>query len=143
MRGLLFIGLISGYCAGSFVVYVCCCCRGFGVRVDELELVAVVWDELVCVARWLFLNGLISGGGGGYCVESFGCFVNMVGGYCVGSFVVCVFVTFQGQVERQAFVPKPLSLCNKVQSINLSLFLSLSLPEGWIKKKSIVLIPLL
>ena len=54
----------------------------------------------------------------------------------------------QGQVERQAFVPKPLSLCNKVQSINLSLFLSLSLPEGWIKKKkyctySITLIPLI
>ena len=66
---------------------VCCCCRGFGVRVDELEVVGVVWDEVVCVARLLFLNGLILGG---YCVVSFGCFVNMVGGYCVGSFVRCV-----------------------------------------------------
>ena len=28
---------------------VCCCCRGFGVRVDELELVSVVWAEMVCV----------------------------------------------------------------------------------------------
>ena len=28
---------------------------------------------------------------------------------------------FQGQVERQAFAPKPLSLCNKVQSINQSI----------------------
>ena len=41
---------------------VCCCCRGFGVRVDELEVVGVVWDEVVCVARLLFLNGLILGG---------------------------------------------------------------------------------
>ena len=42
MWGLLFIGLIGGYCVGSFVVCVCCCCRGSGVRVDELELVGVV-----------------------------------------------------------------------------------------------------
>ena len=70
----------------------CCCCRGFGVRVDELQLVGVVWDEVVCVARWLFLNGLVlgDGGGGRDCVMSFGCFVNMMGGYCVGSFVRCV-----------------------------------------------------
>ena len=43
---------------GSFVVCVCCCCRGFGVWVDELELVRVVWG-VKCVARWLFLNELI------------------------------------------------------------------------------------
>ena len=50
MWGLLFIGLTGGYCVGYFVVCVCvcCCCRGFGVRVDELELVGVVWDEVVC-----------------------------------------------------------------------------------------------
>ena len=35
---------------------VCCCCRGFGVQIDEL--VGVVWDEVVCV-DW--------GGGGGLC----------------------------------------------------------------------------
>ena len=62
MWGLLFIGFIGGYCVGSFVVCVLLLSGFFGVRVDELELVAVVWDELVCVARWLFLNGLILGG---------------------------------------------------------------------------------
>ena len=53
----------------------------------ELEPVGVVWAEVVCVARCLFLNGLILGD---YCVVSFGCFVNWVGGYCMGSFVRCV-----------------------------------------------------
>ena len=50
---------------------VCCCCRGFGVRVDELELVGVVW-RVRCVAGWLFLNGLIwrGKGGGGVIVWS-------------------------------------------------------------------------
>ena len=43
---------------GSFVVFVLLL-SGFGVRVDEPELVGVVWDEVVCVARWLSLNGLI------------------------------------------------------------------------------------
>ena len=57
-----------------------------GVRVVELVLVGVVWGEVVCVAKCLFLNGLILGG---YCVVSFGCFVNWVGGYCV-----CVFWLF-------------------------------------------------
>ena len=60
MLGLLFIGLIGGSCVVSFVVCVCCCCcRGFGVRVGELELVGVVWDEVVCV------DLCVCGGGGG------------------------------------------------------------------------------
>ena len=41
----------------------------------------------VVVFEWIGLGGW---GRGGYCVMSFGCFVNMVGGYCVGSFVRCV-----------------------------------------------------
>ena len=94
--------LIGGYCFGSFVywvncgscvvsfvVCVCvyCCCRGFGVRVGELELVGVVWDEVVCVDLCVCVCG---GGGGGYCMVSFVFLVNMVEGYCVGSFVRCV-----------------------------------------------------
>ena len=35
----------------------CCCCRGFGAQVDELELVRVDWDEVVCVD----LGGLLCG----------------------------------------------------------------------------------
>ena len=61
--GLLFGShlLIGGYCVGSFVCWVnwwllcgvfcgvCCCRRGSGVRVDELELVGVVWGVKWCV----------------------------------------------------------------------------------------------
>ena len=42
MWGLLFIGLIGGYCVGSFVVCVLLLSRFFGVQVDELELFGVV-----------------------------------------------------------------------------------------------------
>ena len=60
--------LTGGYCVGSFVYWVnwwllcgifcgVCCCRGFGAQVDELELVGVVWDEVVCVD----LGGLLCG----------------------------------------------------------------------------------
>ena len=60
LRGVLFIRLTGGYCVGSFVVCVLLL-SGFGVRVDELELVGVVWAEVVYV-DW----GGGGGGGGGY-----------------------------------------------------------------------------
>ena len=49
MWGLLFIGFIGGYCVGSFVVCVLLLSGVFGVRVDELELVGVVWGMKWCV----------------------------------------------------------------------------------------------
>ena len=49
----------------DLLLCVCCCCRGFGVRIDDLEL-DVLFGLKWCVLIW------------GFCVVSFGCFVNMV-----------------------------------------------------------------
>ena len=88
---------------GSFVYWWLLCgifCGVCVVAVGVLErrlmslslfvLIGMKWCVLIWVGFCVVSFGCFVNMVGDYCVVSFGCFVNMVGDYCVGSFVRCV-----------------------------------------------------